>query len=172
MSFTKNERFIISNQIKILEKLYPAESTYYGKTRKVFEEGFSFECEDAISHIDEELDREIQNEVRDTLDLFSALRRSFDNLPKTTKINEEEIKFRGYDGNITIESSMAGYAEYLVVDEGKFKEAVKGQPPHWGYNSHLEMRPNYQRKIKKWKSFDSKVRHSMSESQIRDVLDA
>lgn len=172
MSFTKNERFIISNQMKILEKLDADNAKEYQRTKLIFDEGFEEECEEAMEHIKERLVSEYQRDVRSILNIYSILRRSFDSLEDKSQINEEDVKFPGYETNDDLESAMAKYAEFLVTGSKNWSDAVKGQSLHWQYKSLVSKLKKYQRMIAKWEALRSQVKAHMSEAQMRAILDA
>ena len=151
MTLDRKERFLIANQFKILEALYPKEAADYAACRMVFEEGYESEYEDTMNHISNEIVAAGEaNEVINTLDMFSAIRRSAGNLSDKNSVNEFGMKFRGYDGNHPTESRLMGYARFTVIDKRRFSEIMEGQEKHFDFNSHSEMLGMYGRMLEVW----------------------
>ena len=172
MKFDKKERYIISNQLLILEKLYPEDAKFYSERREAIEQGYEDECEAAMEHIYDPLTSDIQTEVIDALDMYSAIKRSYDQLDNKTGLDLPQLLFPGFDGNDPLESKMMGYAEYLVKTKRKFENVLEGQQPHFSFNSHSEQREIYAGMLKVWKALPGAERYNMSREQITKVKEA
>lgn len=177
MKLDQKDRFIISNQLKILEALYPDEASHYAIQRTAFEEGYESHYSWAMEHISEStLSAEETREVIDTLDMFSALKRSVNQLQDKSELNEYSLKFRGYDGNHSKEVQLLGYARYFVVELERFQDILEGQEKYFDFNSHMEMRQVYQRMLDVWKKIPAGVdpgqRHNLTKAQIQSVTNA
>lgn len=156
MKLDRKERFVIVNQLKILEALFPAEASYYAIQRTAFENGYEAHYELAMDSISNDaLTEEESEEVIDTLDMFSALKRSAKSLSDRTGLNDYSLKFRGYDGNHAEECKLLGYARYFVVELERFKDILEGQDNHFDFNSHMEVRKVYSRMLVEWKKIPS-----------------
>lgn len=172
----KKDRFIISNQLKILEALYPGEASYYSQCRTAFEEGYEDHYSWAMENIDSStLNSDDTKEVRDTLDMYRAIyfyRRDHGQ----GGFNEFALKFQGYDGNDSVENKLMGYARYFVADLQRFSEVLETQGEHFDFNSHQEMRGKYQRMLAIWLDIPAGVdlgcRHNLTAEQVAQILDA
>lgn len=173
MKLDRKDRFIIANQLKILEALYPEEAGSYAIQRTAFEDGYESHYSWAMEHISENtLSEEETKEVVDTLDMFRAIRRCYAELPDKTGIDEYSVKFRGYDGNDRVESKLLGYARYFVVELNRFQEVLEEQGDHFDFNSHGEMRGVYQRMLDVWKRLPPEQRHRLTKDQIVSITQA
>src|SRR5258708_8853622 len=118
MHLDKKERLILSNQLKILEKLYPEEATYYALHRKALENGYSLNYEWLVEHFSEAMTETECLEVLDILDMYRAITFSYAKIKDPAGIEDFWLKFRGFDGNN--ETSQYSYAQYFVADLGRF----------------------------------------------------
>ena len=135
MKLTRLERWMLSNQLRILEALYPDEAKSFAITRTAIECGYTLNYDWSIDNIyRDELSEDACREVFDILEMFSAIERAVD------KSTDEEIKkrpfarFIGFDGNN--ESHQLGYFRYLVEDLDKYAR-FKGDAPWDNCNSHM-----------------------------------
>lgn len=51
MNLSREQRWMLANQYRILEKLYPEEADHYERAREVLERGFTLNFDDYIPHI-------------------------------------------------------------------------------------------------------------------------
>lgn len=172
----KKDRFIIANQLKILESLYPDDAQHYAQCRTAFEEGYESHYDWAMEHISSEtLNEEVTREVVDTLDMYRAIF-YFQRDNDTEDINEFSLKFSGYDGNDPQECKMMGYARYFVVELNRFTEVLETQGEHFDFNSHGERRAKYQRMLRVWKAIPAGTRegqrHNLTRDQLTSILEA
>lgn len=167
MDLTIVERLIISNQLMILEKLYPEEEKYYSTQRKAIECGYKLHYADLVENFFDEMSEDECREVIDVLDMYRALTFSYQKLPDKAGIEEDEIHFDGFDGNE--ETSQYLYAQYFIVDLDRFTELTYGQK-HPDLNSHSHRLEKYRAMLAVWKSIENK--HNLNEKQIRAILDA
>ena len=167
MDLTIVERLIISNQLMILEKLYPDEEKYYSTQRKAIECGYKLHYADLVENFFDEMSEDECREVIDVLDMYRALTFSYQKLPDKAGIEEDEIHFDGFDGNE--ETSQYLYAQYFIVDLDRFTELTYGQK-HPDLNSHSQRLEKYRAMLAVWKSIEN--RHNLNQKQIRALLDA
>ncbi len=168
MNLTKKDRIILSNQLKILEKLYPDEAEYYANHRKAIEYGFRLHYSWIAEHIDDdEMSEEECKEVLDILDMYRAITYSYKKIRSETNIDENEIRFRGFDGNN--ETKQFSYTNYFINDLGRFKELKFGSE-YPDFNSHCPMIEKYRRMLTIWNSYTDKF--NLSEEQIKELLKA
>lgn len=173
MKLDRKERFIISNQLKILEALYPEEASSYAIQRTAFEEGYESHYLWAMEQIAENpLTEAESNEVIDTLNMFRAIHQCYKNLSDKTGIEEHDIRFRGYDGNDPFECKLLGYARYFVVELERFQEILEDQEEHFDFNSHSEMLAVYRRMLDVWKRLPAEQRHKLNKGQLVEITNA
>ncbi|MGH9892937.1 MAG: YfbU family protein, partial [bacterium] len=102
LKLTRTERWILANQCRILEALYPKEARDFARDREALEHGFEGAYSDIIPHIYDEsegLSAEECSEVVQIMDMHLALKRSYEALADKSGIKEYGIKFQGFDGN-------------------------------------------------------------------------
>lgn len=167
IELSRVERWILSNQYRILEALYPEEADHLAHAREALEQGFEGRYEDLASHIDESvLSPQECREVVDILAMYDALQRSRTALGEQTKIKEEEVRFAGFDGNN--ETAQMVYARHFCGGPlGRFQ----GLDTAKDFNSHFPSLDSYRAMLRVWKD-QCKGSYQMTEAQIRQVLDA
>jgi uncharacterized protein len=127
-TLTTVERKILANQFLLLEKLDPDGAEYYAESRDIIEHGYTIFYEEVLQSIFAEMPIDDCRYVFDVLDMHRALRTSYDKLTDKGGITEDDIRFRGFDGNN--ESKRYAFAEFLKKT-GKWQETLAG-----GLNSH------------------------------------
>lgn len=167
MDLTLKDRLIISNQLKILEKLYPDEASYYSTQRKAIENGYKLHYDDLVAYFFDEMPEEDSKEVLDILSMYRALTSSYHRLEDKEGINEERIRFRGFDGNN--EASQLVYTGYFIVDLDRFDELKYGQKSP-DFNSHAPMLDKYRQMLSVWNGFGNT--YELSKEQIVAILRA
>jgi len=101
MELSKLERYFLSNQLRILEALYPTEADEFAVQREAIEQGYSFIYEMGMDHILDGDDVMTQNEAKevwDAMDMFLSIDRTIQELGLEELHNEHFTRFRGYDG--------------------------------------------------------------------------
>lgn len=171
MKLTKAERWILSNQYRILEALYPGEAKELAEDRDAIERGYEIHYDWMTQHIyegDDTMSTAESKEVVDILAMFSALKSSFASLSDKTGIRASQVEFHGFDGNN--ETKQMGYARYFVRhDGGRFGDLRKGE--HDDFNSHMPSLDRYRDMLATWQRVADKA-HMMSKEQIVAVLKA
>lgn len=165
MPWTVKDRFLISNQLKILEKLYPDEAHTYQIHRKAVEHGFVFHYSWMIEHLKEEMPVSESEEVVKIFMMYRALKSSFKNLKDRSGINEEDLLFRGF--NKTTEEHLLAYAKYFLFDLQRFKELHK-EEFYPSLESPTPMLKQYRRMLLAWNEFPDK--ENMTKEQIQQLL--
>lgn len=168
MELDKKDRLILSNQLKILEKLYPEESDYYARHRKALEEGYALHYNWLFENIYDEMSAEECKEVLDILDMYRAITFSYQKLEDKGELKSHYyLKFSGFDGNN--ETKQMAYAQYFMIDLDRYKELRYDQPSP-DLNSHMQMMPKYRNMLSKWKN--CKDKHPLSKDDIELILNA
>ena len=167
MKLDIKERLQLSNQLKILEKLYPEDEEYYAKHRKAIEYGFELHYSWVAEHISEDtLSEEECKFVLDVLDMYAAFYFSVRQIKDLKELNKDAVIFPGFDGNN--EFMYMAYTQYFIEDLDRFseiQETTKGN-----YNSHMQMIPKYKKMISKWKEYKVDFTYQLTEDQILDLL--
>ena len=146
MQLTKTERWILSNQYRILEALYPDEADSLMKARMALDSGYELEYEHISQHIDKDtLNKHDCVEVHDILQMFSNLKHAYEKLSEKPEIDMWQIEFIGFDGNN--EPEQLAYARYLCED-GEHYEDLHVR------NSHSHTLDRYRRQLRVWRSMD------------------
>jgi len=165
MKLTKTERWILSNQYRILEALYPQEQKDLAERREALESGYEAEYDSMSQHIYDDKDCLTEEQCREVIDILSMFRALHDAKDKGG-VEEKETILEGFDGNDTLESSYMAYARYFCKsDGGRFEESRKGD-----FNSHSLMLGIYRRMLKEWKN--SAKPHQLTKEDIVRIVGA
>lgn len=167
MELTKKDRLILINQFLILEKLYPDEADYYEKHRIALQQGYKLHYPWIVENLWEELDESECRRVLDTLDMYRAVKHSYERLKDKSGIEEHQVEFPGYDGNN--ESHHLSYARYFIVDLDRYDELRK-DVEYPDFNSHCQMLDKYDRMLARWAKFGKS--HDLAAENIKHLLEA
>lgn len=167
MELSAVERLLLSNQFRILEKLYPEEADYYSSNRTVLERGYKLHYGEIFETFYEEMSEVECKEVVDVLDLYRAITFSYRDLSDKNDINEEEIRFYGYDGNNEIRQYL--YAKFFILELDRFQELTDGQK-NPEFNSHSPRITKYKNMLIVWKTYGNC--RQLTVSQIKEILAA
>ena len=140
MKLDLKDRLLISNQLKILEKLYPEEAAYYSKHRTAIENGYELHYPWLVEHFYEEMSEAECKEILDILDMYRAITFSSKNIQDLTGIDDYWLKFKGFDGNHEVKQ--LGYARYFIVDLERYEELKYGME-FPTFNSHSRTLEKY-----------------------------
>lgn len=167
MQLSRTERWMLANQYKILEALYPDEAAYYEKSRTALERGYEMEYPWLCEHIYEEtLSVEECREVLDILEMFSNLKYSYEKLQDKSGIDEYRISFSGFDGNN--EGAYLDYADHYCNREDDIRYPELGFPKD--LNSHAPLLGGYRRMLEEWRT--SKDKLHLSKTEIIRITEA
>jgi uncharacterized protein YfbU (UPF0304 family) len=153
MKLSRTERLILSNQNRIMEKLYPEEAESLAYRRKALESGYELHYENVAEEVYEEtLSSEECSLVLNTMTMYEMIQRSYDQLGDKDGIKEWAITFHGFDGNS--ETSYMGYARYFCEPpDPRFDGLRLGSD---SYNSHMPMVNRYRQMVEKWEASEDK----------------
>jgi uncharacterized protein YfbU (UPF0304 family) len=147
-SLSKTERWILSNQYLILEKLYPDEAKWYAERREAIESGYELHYQGGAEHISDPMPVHECKEVLDILTMFSTIQSSMEELTDKSGIDEHWSQFPGFDGNN--ESRQLAYAHYFCGhDGGRFKD-LDGQI----INSHFPGLAKLRAMLSEWRKIE------------------
>ena len=156
------DRWVLSNQYRILEALYPKEADSHKSAREAVESGYEGHYGTLIQHIDERgVSAEECDEVLDILSMFRALKRA----GEIPGVEPRHVQFSGFDGNN--EGPQISYARYFCsLDRGNFTELEHGD----NFNSHMPTLDRYRRQLVKWRA--SKDRHTLTAEDVKRIAAA
>lgn len=169
MELTRAERWILANQFRILERLYPDDAEHYARNRQVVEQGFELDYEWLSEHVyDRTMSASECSEVLDILDMHSALARSYEELSdKPAGIDKHDVAFWGFDGNH--ETAQIAYTGFLIKEEGKFEDLAQSGDH---LNSHMPVLDMYRRMVGVWKQLPVLTQQQLSPDDIRRIAAA
>jgi uncharacterized protein YfbU (UPF0304 family) len=150
MNLTKTERLILANQYRILEKLYPNESSY-SNAAEIVTAGYTRLYRELPNQPHEEIPPAVCEEVTEILEMYRALH------PVCDK------SFPGFDGNDEVPHY--SYARFMIEDMGRWIEFKDDD-----INSHTAMLPTYQAMLREWEASPSKVK--LTEDDAARILKA
>jgi uncharacterized protein YfbU (UPF0304 family) len=169
MKLSREQRWMLANQYQILEKLYPEEAELHSKAREVLENGFELNYDWIAEHVYEDtMSEDACQEVIYILDMFSALERSYQELPeKPAGVTERHVMFFGFDGNH--ETEQFSYASFLIQKEGKFQELADHGDR---LNSHAPFLDAYRRMLLVWQQLPIERKYDLSADDIQRIAAA
>lgn len=168
ISLSKEERLILANQLKILEKLYPEEAEYYSQSRKALEEGYALHYRTVFQDIYDEMPESDSQEVIDILNMYRAMCFSTQKAENKDVLEKLPLfQFPGFDANEELNQFM--YTQYYIVDLNRFQELCYGDSmPE--FNSHEPMLETYRSMLKAWRERGSHA--ELSPGDIEQILKA
>jgi len=171
MKLSKFERYLLANQLQILEALYPDEAEGFAVQREALEHGYEFIYAMHTDHIydgDDKMTDDECREVWDTMDMFLSIDGSLEKIGRDGFDDQPMTKFVGYDGNN--EAKFMSFASYTVKRLKRFTHLPVDKPNY--FNSHMPTRDIYGRMLTEWKKIPDSNRFSMSSDQLQQVLQA
>lgn len=164
MQLTRIERLLLSNQLRILEALYPKEAQAFAHQREAIEWGYEHHYRHCVEHVLEDtLPEEACIEVIDTLDMFDALKLAMDGIGEIPEVKDWQVAYAGFDGND--EPHQLAYARWFC-DEPNCRFAAL-QPAK---NSHMPVVERYRRQLTEWKKCAD--RHELSREDVIRIAQA
>ncbi len=166
MKLTRVERWILSNQYRILAALRPDEADHLEQKCEALDSGYELHYGWLAEHIVEDTMSEDEcKEVLDILAMFDGLRLSYKTLSDKSGIDESDIRFQGFDGNN--ETKQMGYAQYFCLqDDGRFTDIVNTK----NLNSHMPTMWRYQPMLREFKAIGKGM--DLTKDEILRVVNA
>jgi uncharacterized protein len=142
VNLTRIERWMLSNQYRILEALYPDQAKELAKDRLAIERGYELNYDDFTQHIDHDAPTVQEcEEVSEILEMFRCLKLAKDKPEDLGSL----LGFQGFDGST--EATQMRYAEYCCKTLGLFEDlGLKSN-----FNSHAESLGRYRRMLIEWR---------------------
>ncbi|WP_374498205.1 YfbU family protein [Vogesella indigofera] len=140
------------------------ESDSYMKIATNLRDGHEWLYSQMFDYFADVLDEESAQHVLDILQLYDALKFSYEKLADKSGIDPSDIEFDGFDGNN--ESEMLGFADALFKD-ARFESLLKGRD----LNSHYPTYDVYCRMLEKWDEL-GRPQFPLSKVAITAIIDA
>lgn len=156
MKLTRAERWIISNQLRLLSILDSDQSEYYEQSQKILENGYEVLYEDCINYIypdGETFSEEKSQLVFNILTMFRNIDSALTHLEDTEGLKIDELKFQGFDGNEETEYMLFTRFYCTEYGGGRFPELVEGLD---SFNTHWPVLESYLRMVEAWNSCPNK----------------
>lgn len=176
-TLTLGYQLLLASRGDLRDDRYDAE--YFRNTVEALEYGYAGEYPQIFAGADEGLSYDECRLAWDILDMFRVIKFSVRDLgqggwQQTGVVDAEHYgSFRGFDGNLDLESRLIGYVDYLVrtgrwEEQREFLKETRG-------NSHSEMLPTYRSMLAEFKPAWRKAisrggRHHLNAEEIRNVL--
>lgn len=169
LKLSKLDRIFLTNQLRIMEALYPDEASGFSIQREALERGYEMLYAWDFEYIHDGADVMTEAESRevwDTLEMFDAIGRA---IPADMDIAKYPItKFMGYDGNN--ETKFLSFAQFTVERLQRFEYVPMASPRYW--NSHMPVRETYLRMLEVFRQLPPTERVNLSREQLERVLAA
>lgn len=163
MELTDTERLILSNQYQLLAKL--ENDDHYALMAETLRRGYKWLYNEYLEQsLWPNVDDDKAEFVVDILDIYSAMKASYEQLEDKSGIEAREVEFPGFDGNN--ESDLMGFANFLLK-HNRFDDVLK----KGGNNSHMPTVEIYRRMLQAWHDMGEPT-YPYSKEQIRQLLDA
>ncbi len=157
MNLSRAERWILVNQLTILEILDEKEKEYYKDTLEILERGYEGLYDSCIQFIypdHETFSQEKSELVFNILNMFSAIVQSLEKIEDKSGIDKNLLVFNGFDGNNETDyMSFANFYCSQYEGGGKYSEIGQGVDH---FNSHFPYLETYKRMLKSWQQCDDR----------------
>jgi uncharacterized protein len=166
MELTPAEQWILANQYRILERLYPEEAEELRRAREAVRSGdpVLLAAYSGVPYVPDTLLSDAERDlVRAILSLFGALQSSYAKLENKERISEEDVGFGGFDA--AQERAFRDFSDHLLRNDEEFAsiaraQAVAAQP----------MLPAYRRMLDAWRIYGKSS--TLSKVQMLYVLES
>ena len=163
MTLTHTERWILSNQCRILAALYPDEADHFNLTQEVLASGYEYLYDEFSQQIyADTFSSERSDEVISILEMFTVLDRSYSNLEDKEGIDPFYLTFHGFDGNN--EGEERAFARFFCQRMDRFRGT------NADLNSHAPYLGMYRRLLAKYKSVRNVLRErNLSKEHLAEI---
>ncbi len=163
---TLEQRLILINQYKILEKLYPEDAEIYARYQEILNDGYTLHYNDLIEYMAKPMPEEAMEFVLDILDLYNTMHLAVYR-SKNEKYKGKTIYFPGFDGNNEYE--YLNYARFFIFRLDRFQELQK-EDTFESYNTHGRTLDTYKRMLKYWNESKNENKFILTEKQLDDLI--
>jgi uncharacterized protein YfbU (UPF0304 family) len=162
---SKKDRLILANQFKILERLYPAEASYYEEHRTALEEGYELHYSWMFEHIFDGVTEAECRRVLDIMQMYSQMHFAYRDLDDKSEINPDDVVFKGFDGNG--ETSLMAYARYFMYTLNRFAELHREGDD---LNTHYPTFRKYDSMLRAWN--ESETKYELTKEDLIRIINA
>jgi uncharacterized protein YfbU (UPF0304 family) len=167
MHLTRSERWILSNQYRLLEVMHAEDADHYRKVREALESGdtaliASYSAFIRVVH--PPLSDEDRSLVARILSLYNALQTSYNAMEDKTGIEPEDLQLPGFDAES--EGGFGEHARFLIEGEKSFAELDQRD----GLVSPGPSLPMYRRMLEAWRLYGDVT--TLSKIQILYIVEA
>lgn len=179
MNLSKTERYLISNQLRILIALDRNDAntndtnTPAANSNEAYliaiENGYEYEYTEIMANIYENSDALTSsecNEVQETLLMFRVINKAMDKFPASNFTSFNNKYFDGYDGNH--ESKFSAYAAYIINIKKLFEEQHKGKD--FLFTTGSIHRKIYQNMLIEYNKLSVEEQTNLTLSQLKNIL--
>jgi uncharacterized protein len=174
VSLTLVERQTLQLLHEILQHLDADEADYHRQMVEVLAEGFTMEYEKVFTPFSE-LPKDDCRLVFDILDMFRVIKTSLGDLEESERDvlladYEQELTFRGFDGNDARESRMASYVAYLLAT-GRWTDLREDVQSADHGNSHWPTLSTYTTMLRTYQPIWDELVRNRREPRFRLTVD-
>lgn len=163
---TLEQRLILINQYKILEKLYPEDAETYARYQEILEDGYTLHYNDLIEYMAKPMPEEEMEFVLDILDLYSTMHLAVYR-SANEKYKGKTIYFPGFDGNNEFE--YLKYTRFFIFRLDRFQE-LKKDDSFESYNTHSPTLETYKAMLAYWRDSSEKNKFILSDEQLDNLI--
>ena len=159
MKLSRVERWILSNQCRILGKLFPEAAKQWKGAEEILDAGYEPHYEAIAHHVcAETMSQEQCEEITEILEMFLALNRAMELITDRSRIYQHALTFNGFSSKD--EPRALAYAEFLCRhDSARFKDLHIHE-----FDSHSAMMGTYRILLREWRS--SKDKHKLNKDDV------
>jgi uncharacterized protein YfbU (UPF0304 family) len=165
MKLSRTERWMLSNQYRILELLDKENADSHRDSQEALDSGYEMCYEQLCEHVYDDkhgLPAEECAYVLDVMSMYDALQHAYDRLDDKTGIEPRSFVFLGFDGNS--EGPYMAFARYYSKRYGAFVNLRKGSD---GFNSHMPTYNMYHRMIAAW--VETGKKHNLTKDDLTRI---
>lgn len=163
---TLEQRLILMNQYKILEKLYPEDAELYARYEEILNEGYTLHYNDLIEYMSKPMPEKEMEFVLDILDLYNTMHLAVYR-SKNEKYKGKTIYFPGFDGNHEYE--YLNYARFFIFRLDRFQELQK-KDTFESYNTHVRTLDTYKSMLEYWNESKNENKFILTEQQLDELI--
>ncbi len=167
---TKEERYVVYNQLEILKHLNPEQMEDYEKDQRTLEIGSDSDIEEMLEFLHGTAES-VKSEVYGILEMFRTINDRYDKLKTPDDgIKEYSIKFHGFDENEEFEHY--AYCCYLIREMDKYNEQqgveLNSHYPH--LNRYRNMLARYQEIEQSYLDNDQSIYSDLTLDDIKYII--
>jgi uncharacterized protein YfbU (UPF0304 family) len=159
MKLSRVERWILSNQCRILGQLFPEAAKHWKGVEEILDAGYEPHYEAIAHHVcAETMSQEQCHEITEILEMFLALNLAMESITDRSRVYQHALTFNGFSSKD--EPRALAYAEFLCRhDSDKFTALHIRE-----FDSHSAMMDTYRAMLGEWKA--SKTRYDLTKDDV------